>query len=136
MNAREYLGQAWTIQKRIDTTRDELEKVESLLLQGVSFEEKLGSGDNNKNERVIFKILDLQEKLTHQLEDFIDALTEITHTINQIDDANEVTVLYKRYIAFEKFSVIADEMNYSLRQTYRIHDQAVLSVQVIINNGI
>lgn len=136
MNAREYLGQAWAIQKRIDTTRDELEKVESLLLQGVSFEEKLGSGDNNKNERVIFKILDLQEKLTHQLEDFIDALTEITHTINQLDDANEVTVLYKRYIAFEKFSVIADEMNYSLRQTYRIHDQAVLSVQVIINNGI
>lgn len=117
----------------MENTREELAKIESLLLQGVSFEEKLGSGDNNKNERVIFKLLELKDKLIDQLNDFINSIAEITQTINQLEDVNEITVLHKRYIQFKTFSVIAEEMSYSTRQTYRIHDQGVIDIQKIID---
>lgn len=117
----------------MENTREELTKIESLLLQGVSFEEKLGSGDNNKNERVIFRLLELKDKLIDQLNDFINSIADITQTINKLEDANEITVLHKRYIQFKTFSVIAEEMSYSTRQTYRIHDQGVIDIQKIID---
>lgn len=120
----------------MENTREELTKVEGLLLQGVSFEEKLGSGDNNKNERVIFRLLELKDKLMFQLDEFISSITEIAETIDKLEDGNEITVLHKRYIQFKTFAQIADEMNYSTRQTYRIHDNAVADVQRLLNDGI
>ena len=93
----------------MENTREELTKVEGLLLQGVSFEEKLGSGDNNKNERVIFRLLELKDKLVFQLDEFISSITEIAETINQLEDGNEITVLHKRYIQFKTFdNAVAD----------------------------
>ncbi len=136
MEARSYLNQAYVLQRKMENTREELTKVEGLLLQGVSFEEKLGSGDNNKNERVIFRLLELKDKLMFQLDEFISSITEIAETINQLEDGNEITVLHKRYIQFKTFAQIADEMNYSTRQTYRIHDNAVADVQRLLNDVI
>lgn len=136
MEARSYLNQAYILQRKMENTREELTKVEGLLLQGVSFEEKLGSGDNNKNERVIFRLLELKDKLMFQLDEFISSITEIAETINQLEDGNEITVLHKRYIQFKTFAQIADEMNYSTRQTYRIHDNAVADVQRLLNDVI
>lgn len=136
MEARSYLNQAYVLQRKMENTREELTKVEGLLLQGVSFEEKLGSGDNNKNERVIFRLLELKDKLMFQLDEFISSITEIAETINQLEDGNEITVLHKRYIQFKTFAQIADEMNYSTRQTYRIHDNAIADVQRLLNDVI
>lgn len=136
MEARSYLNQAYVLQRKMENTREELTKVEGLLLQGVSFEEKLGSGDNNKNERVIFRLLELKDKLMFQLDEFISSITEIAETINQLEDGNEITVLHKRYIQFKTFAQIAEEMNYSTRQTYRIHDNAVADVQRLLNDVI
>ena len=136
MEARSYLNQAYVLQQKMENTREELTKVEGLLLQGVSFEEKLGSGDNNKNERVIFRLLELKDKLMFQLDEFISSITEIAETINQLEDGNEITVLHKRYIQFKTFAQIAEEMNYSTRQTYRIHDNAVADVQRLLNDVI
>ena len=136
MEARSYLNQAYVLQRKMENTREELTKVEGLLLQGVSFEEKLGSGDNNKNERVIFRLLELKDKLMFQLDEFISSITEIAETINQLEDGNEITVLHKRYIQFKTFAQIAEEMNYSTRQTYRIHDNAVADVQRLLNDDI
>lgn len=136
MEARSYLNQAYVLQRKMENTREELTKVEGLLLQGVSFEEKLGSGDNNKNEKVIFRLLELKDKLMFQLDEFISSITEIAETINQLEDGNEITVLHKRYIQFKTFAQIAEEMNYSTRQTYRIHDNAVADVQRLLNDVI
>lgn len=136
MEARSYLNQAYVLQRKMENTREELTKVEGLLLQGVSFEEKLGSGDNNKNERVIFRLLELKDKLMFQLDEFISSITEIAETINQLEDGNEITVLHKRYIQFKTFAQIAEEMNYSTRQTYRIHDNAIADVQRLLNDVI
>lgn len=136
MEARSYLNQAYVLQRKMENTREELTKVEGLLLQGVSFEEKLGSGDNNKNERVIFRLLELKDKLMFQLDEFISSITEIAETIDKLEDGNEITVLHKRYIQFKTFAQIAEEMNYSTRQTYRIHDNAVADVQRLLNDVI
>ena len=135
MDARQYLNQARVISAKLQAKRDEIEEIESLLLQGVSFEEKSGSvSPSNKNERIVFKLIELKDELNHQLVDLISKQTEIMETIDRLNTATEITVLHKRYIQFKPFRTIADELNYSARQVYRIHDDAVIHVQNILND--
>ena len=135
MDARQYLNQARVISAKLTAKREEIEEIESLLLQGVSFEEKSGSvSPTNKNERIVFKLIELKDELNHQLVDLISKQTAIMETIDRLNTATEITVLHKRYIQFKPFRTIAEELNYSARQVYRIHDDAVIHVQNILND--
>ena len=136
-DARWYLNQARIMSAKAKAKQEEIEKIESLLLQGVSFEEKLGSGNNlNKNEHIIFRLIELKDQLNWQLEELIEKQVEIMGMIDRLSSAEEISILHKRYLQSKKFVVIADEMNYSERQVYRVHDQAVADIQKLLNDVI
>lgn len=136
-DARWYLNQARIMSAKAKAKQEEIEKIESLLLQGVSFGEKLGSGNNlNKNEHIIFRLIELKDQLNWQLEELIEKQVEIMGMIDKLSSAEEISILHKRYLQSKKFVVIADEMNYSERQVYRVHDQAVADIQKLLNDVI
>ena len=136
-DARWYLNQARIMSAKAKAKQEEIEKIESLLLQGVSFGEKLGSGNNlNKNEHIIFRLIELKDQLNWQLEELIEKQVEIMGMIDRLSSAEEISILHKRYLQSKKFVVIADEMNYSERQVYRVHDQAVADIQKLLNDVI
>lgn len=132
MDARSYLNQARVIDAKIQAKRDEITKIESLLLQGVSFEEKVGTSSGNKNERIIFHLMELKDELNRQLMELVDKQVEIMETIDKLQSGPEIAILHKRYLQFKTFQVIADEVGYSTRQVYRIHDDAVLHIQQFV----
>ena len=137
IEARWYLNQARIMSAKAKAKQEEIEKIESLLLQGVSFGEKLGSGNNlNKNEHIIFRLIELKDQLNWQLEELIEKQVEIMGMIDRLSSAEEISILHKRYLQSKKFVVIADEMNYSERQVYRVHDQAVADIQKLLNDVI
>ena len=134
-DARWYLNQARIMSAKAKAKQEEIEKIESLLLQGVSFGEKLGSGNNlNKNEHIIFRLIELKDQLNWQLEELIEKQVEIMGMIDRLSSAEEISILHKRYLQSKKFVVIADEMSYSRQQVYRIHDQAVADIQKLLND--
>ena len=134
-DARWYLNQARIMSAKAKAKQEEIEKIESLLLQGVSFGEKLGSGTNlNKNEHIIFRLIELKDQLNWQLEELIEKQVEIMGMIDRLSSAEEISILHKRYLQSKKFVVIADEMSYSRQQVYRIHDQAVADIQKLLND--
>lgn len=134
-DARWYLNQARIMSAKAKAKQEEIEKIESLLLQGVSFGEKLGSGnDLNKNEHIIFRLIELKDQLNWQLEELIEKQVEIMGMIDRLSSAEEISILHKRYLQSKKFVVIADEMSYSRQQVYRIHDQAVADIQKLLND--
>ena len=137
IEARWYLNQARIMSAKAKAKQEEIEKIESLLLQGVSFEEKLGSGNNlNKNEHIIYRLIELKDQLNYQLAELVEKQVEIMGMIDRLSSAEEISILHKRYLQSKKFIVIADEMNYSERQVYRVHDQAVADIQKLLNDVI
>lgn len=58
----------------------------------------------------------------------------ITSVIERIPDLTQQSVLMRRYISFQRFRVIAEEMKYSERQIYNIHADALKAVQDILDH--
>ena len=49
--------------------------------------------------------------------------------IHELQNADRIKVLYKRYVRFEKFEQIAADLHYSIRNIYTIHGQALQEFQ-------
>lgn len=127
MNAKEYLNQARVINARIQARKDEITRLEAMLLRGISYEGEVGSStpNSNGNEQIIFKIVELKGLLNHQLLELVDKQTEILATIDRLTEANEIVVLSKRYLQMKAWTTICNEMGYSDARVYQIHKSAL-----------
>lgn len=135
MNAKEYLNQARVINARIQTRKDEITRLEAMLLKGISYEEKSGRATPNTNgsEQVIYKIIEQKGLLNHQLLELVDTQAQILAIIDKLEEANEIVILSKRYIQLKSWQVICDEMGYSDARVYQIHKCALDHVDNLLN---
>ena len=63
---------------------------------------------------------------------FVDEKKELISIINCIPNAGERIVLEKRYLCFMPWEDIATEMNYSIQHVFRIHGEALKTVEDIL----
>ena len=133
MDAKEYLNQARILNNKYRAKQDEITSIEALLLQAVSYgKDGTMSHDNNKNERIILKLMELQDDLNKQLLELMDKKAEIFKTIDKVEDPNELSLLHKRYAQFKGWNQISIELGYSEAQVFRIHSCAIRSVEEIL----
>ena len=133
MDAKEYLNQARILNTKYKAKQEEITAIEALLLQAVSYSNEPHTiGNNNKNEKIILRLMELQDDLNKQLLELMDKQREIIETINMVEDPIELTVLQKRYAQFKGWSQISIELGYSEAQIFRIHSCALKSVNVIL----
>lgn len=135
MTAKEYLNQARLLNTKYRAKQDEVTAIEALLLQAVNYGNETHTvGNNNKNEKIILKLMELQDELNRQLLELMDKQEEITKTIDKVQNAVELAVLHKRYAQFKGWSQIAIELDYSPAQIYRVHASALESVDKILKD--
>jgi DNA-directed RNA polymerase specialized sigma subunit len=133
MNAKQYLKQAYKLNEQIECDKEELEALRALStsISGNMTQERVqGSPSNNRIIDIISQIIDLENEIDAEIEDFIALKKQIRDVINQIEDVNEKLVLKYRYLIFLQWDEICVKMNYSKRQMYRIHDSALEKVKV------
>jgi len=135
VNAKEYLNQARVINARIQARKDEITRLEAMLLRGISYEGDVGSStpNSNGNEQIIFKIVELKGLLNHQLLELVEKQTEILATIDRLTEANEIVVLSKRYLQMKAWTTICNEMGYSDARVYQIHKSALDHIDELLN---
>lgn len=135
MDAKEYLNQARAINARIEARKEEITKLEAMLLRGISYEGDGSTKQHNPkgNEQIIFKIVELKGMLSHQLMELVSTQSEILATIDKLTEANEITVLSKRYLQMKPWSIIQREMGYSEARIYQIHKMALSHVDDLLN---
>lgn len=86
--------------------------------------DKLGSS--------VAKIMDAESIVDEEIEMLIATEREVQKTIDAVKDKTLSELLYKRYINGKTFEMIAVEMNYSYRQTIRMHGTALLAVKDVL----
>lgn len=135
MNSKEYLEQARIYEAKKQAKQDEIVELKAKLLQGISFESdgSICSTPNiYRNENIILKIMQLEKELNIQLLECVNKQQEIMNVVDQLQEPNEITLCYKRYLQFKSWDNISKEMNYSRMHINRIHQQALIDVQVIL----
>lgn len=131
MNAKQYLKQAYMLDKLIKSNCEELNQLKELSTSISGIDYSKGPGENNAGDagftNILCKIIDLEAKIQKRVNEFIELKEEIREKIDRIQSANEKLLLRLKYINFYTWEQIGDEMNMSIRSVHRIHLAALSS---------
>ena len=134
MTAKEYLNQTYRLNERINSNLRQLEALEERATSiTVRLNPKVQGGTLNGTEQLIYHILELKERINTETSEYIRTLEEIRQTIARMKDPDESLLLTLRYIEFMRWEVIAEKMHFSQTQVFRIHREALKSVEYILS---
>lgn len=128
MTAKEYLNQAYWLDRRIDSKLEQLSALRDTATKTTAvMDSEVVSHTRNVHslQDVIAKIIDIQEEINGDIDALVDLKRDIMRTIKGVADPEGQTVLELRYLCFKRWEEISVIMNYSVRRIYQIHDAAM-----------
>lgn len=131
MNAKEYLGQAYRLDQRINSKLEQVLSLRELTTKATAtMSDMPGGGSRNvyKMQDIIAKIVDLENEINADIDQLVDLKREMVATIKAVSDPESQTLLELRFLCFKTWEQIAVEMNYSIQHIYRLRDKALKMV--------
>ena len=131
MTAKEYLGQAYRLDQRINSKLEQLESLNELAMKVTSTLTGMPKNPNRKISMVadaVAKIVDLQAEINRDIDFLVDVKCDMVRIIKSVDNAEYQTLLELRYLCFKTWEQIAVDMNYCIDNVYRIHRKALRAV--------
>jgi DNA-directed RNA polymerase specialized sigma subunit len=134
MTAKEYLRQYLDADRAINAKLEQIRRLRELATKTTQTlqPDKVQSSNENKTEKIIAKIVDLENEVDAEIDRLVDIKAQIEAVIRQVPDATQRIVLERRYINGERWKDIAVKMYYSYMQIYRIHGKALQKVEDVI----
>ena len=118
MTAKEYLKQAYLLDKQIQVEVKELEQLR-----------EIGTNPNINLEapfiKTIEKIWEYEKKIDGKINRLVDLRSEINTAIEMMENSEERLLLKYRYLKNESWEDISYELNVSDRTVHRIHASAL-----------
>ena len=128
MDTKQYLQQISRLDRMINNKLSEISQLRELAMSvsAVKNEERVQTTPNfDKIGTAYCKIEAMEEKLDNLIDEFVDKKNLIISQIDEIENETYYEILFARYIEKKTFEKIADEMNYSFRNTTRLHGLAL-----------
>lgn len=133
MTAKEYLSQAYRLDKRIDSKIEQLKSLNLLATKctsTLSDMPKSQSISNSRLEDTVVKIVDLQEEINRDIDSLVDLKRDIVRTIKSVQNPEYQIILELRYLCFKTWEKIALQMNCSIDNVFKIRKNALKSVVI------
>ena len=128
MTTKQYLSQISLLDKKIKGLMNTIteQRVLALSLGALDYGEKVQTTPNfDKIGTKIAKLDRLECELDALIDDYTDKKSKIIEQIQNMDDELLYSVIFSRYVERKTFEKIATEINYSYRQTTRLHGKAL-----------
>lgn len=137
MTAKEYLAQGRHLDARIDAKIQQLEALNALARNATSTLTGMPSGTaktSSKLEEIVAKIVDLQAEINADIDKLVDLKRGIRALIEAVPDSDQKTLLEMRYLCFQSWEQIAVDMQFCLRNLYRVHTEALEACDRILKS--
>ena len=131
MSPKEYLQQAYRIEQEIKLNNELLlQTYSSLCGKGITYETDGSQHNPNGNsvERNLLQAAEYEERINAAIKELMQKRLEIETVIDAVPDATLREILKRRYLLYQKWEVIAEEMNRDLRWIYRLHNKALSKI--------
>lgn len=131
MTAKEYLGQAYRLDQRINSKLEQVMSLRTLATKATStLSDTPPSGTRNvhRMDDIIVKIVDLENEINHDIDNLVDLKREMVSVIKAVTDPELQTLLELRYLCFKSWEQIAVEMEYSIQHIFRLHDKSIKEI--------
>lgn len=121
------LKNAWVWQKQLEAdlqTLQDLEDLAAKITPVYSFAPG-GGGDGDKIGGAVAKLVDIDKDIQNDIKMLTEALASVRGLIKMLDDEKLQLILFKRYLNYQRWEVIAADLGYSWRQVHRCHATAL-----------
>ena len=138
MDAITYLTQLQIISELIEQMENEKTVLYSLATKvttNMSMTGGGGNGDTDKIGKIIAKIDELTSRINDKIDYYIDLRCKIIDEIYKLDQFKHRVVLYKRYVQFKSWDMVALEMNLAYSTVCNLHTQAIKDFNKILLNS-
>lgn len=123
---KEYLKSYIKACKKTESLKEQLENLrETSVASPILSDMPKGSNAVNRADRLVIKILELEEELKLAIEEQYNLRLEIEDRIKDMEDGIESSVLHKKYIQGKQWEEVCVEIGYSWKHTHRIHGKAL-----------
>ena len=128
MTAKEFLGQAYRLDQRINSKLQQIDSLRGLTQKVTqSYDNEVVSRTRNVSslEDAIIRLMEAEEELNRQIDQLVDTKIEIGKLIEKVHNESYRLLLEKRYLCFLAWDQIAAEMPYSRRWVLNKHERAL-----------
>lgn len=133
MTAKEYLSQAYWLDRRINSKLEQLSALKDMATRTTSvMSDDVVSRTRNVHsmQDVIAKIIDMQAEINGDIDRLVDLKRDIMEVVKAVDDPELQTLLELRYLCFKDWPDIACEMHCSESNVYKVHSRALQAVKL------
>lgn len=82
-------------------------------------------------EKQVERIIDLENEIDSRIKEYFNLKHKVIGQLHDLNDTDQIKILYKRYVLGEKFEQIAVDLNFSIRNVYKIHGYGLQEFQKI-----
>ena len=128
MTAKQYLSQAFYIDKRINSKMKQVQGLRDMLTRrNVILSDMPGNPNKNRSivEEYTVKMIDLEREIDCEIDRLVSLKADILRTIQSLDDTECKVLLEDRYLNMMKWDEVAYDMCISLRSVHNIHSRAL-----------
>ncbi|MDO4281338.1 MAG: DUF1492 domain-containing protein [Peptococcaceae bacterium] len=131
MTAKEFLRGLRKTQAEIRALSEQVAmlRAEAQGVQAVTLRDMPKGGTARDAAAAIAEALDLQAACAAQMEDLMRRRQEAMAVITKIERSELRSVLLLYYLGGKSWDQVADALNYSVRQTLRLHGEALLAFE-------
>ncbi len=133
MDIKEYLGQAFHIDQRINSKIEQLSSLHDLATKATTAlgsEPVSGMRNPQQMQDVIAKMVDLENELNGDIDALVELKRAIMCVIKGVKNKEHQTLLEMRYLSFMTWERIAVDLGYSIQHIHRLHKQALEKISV------
>lgn len=128
MTVKEYLGQAYRLDQRIDSKIEQVSALHSLATKATStLSDVPPSGTRNvhRMEDIIVKIISMENDINSDIDALVDLKEDIRQLLKKVANLEYQTILELRYLNYKSWEQIAVDMGYSIHHLYKLHNRAL-----------
>ena len=139
MTAREFLSQAYLLDQRIKSKMQQVKDLRALASDVKAFsgnEPVSHTRDVTTLQSAVVRIVEEEQALNAEIDTFVETKRQIREVIDRVPDMTMRLILEKRYLLFESWAQIIDDMNYSKRWLLDLHSRALEAVDEILADAV
>jgi len=135
VTAKDFLSQAYRIDQRINSKLEQVQSLRELATKATATLTDApvsGSRKVHSMSDIIDKMIDLENEINEDIDRLVDLKREIVSLIKRVENPEYQTLLELRYLCFKSWEQIAVTMNYTSRNVFKMHDQALERVENLL----
>lgn len=136
MNAEKWLYRGHRIYEEIEWLKNEIEDISARVYSATPNYNgiKVQTSTTNAPENLKIKYIQLRGKYKKHLEKLDRINAEIEEVIFSVSNGTLRMILRSRILKGNRWDVVAKEIHYSVKQTKRLYEKALLEVENILKN--